>query len=68
LVLEGVDHYFRGAICRPELPGPPQLAELDLAAAVSIDMINGFAGQRRRAQRALDVRLNDEGPVRLMRR
>jgi pimeloyl-ACP methyl ester carboxylesterase len=68
LVLEGVDHYFKGAICRPELPGPPQLAELDLAAAVSIDMINGFAGQRRRARRALDARLNDSGPVQLMRR
>lgn len=68
LVLDGVDHYFKGAICRLELPGPPQLAELDLAAAISIKMINGFARHQRRARRALDARLMSSGPVQLMRR
>lgn len=65
LVLEGVDHYFKGAFCRPELPGPPQLAELDLAATLSIEMIEGFARNRRSARRAIDRRLSDSGPVQL---
>lgn len=68
LVISDVDHYFKGAICRPELPGPPQLAELDIAAAVSIDLMNGFARRQRRSRLALDARLNDAGPVQLRRR
>ena len=68
LVLDGVDHYFKGAICRPELPGPPQLAELAQAAAISIELIEGFARNRRRARRALDARLSASGPVQLLRR
>lgn len=68
LVLDGVDHYFKGAICRPELPGPPQLAELDLAAIISIEMINGVGRHQRRARQALDARLTTTGPVQLMRR
>lgn len=43
LVLDGVDHYFGGAICRPELPGPRQLAQLDRAAALSLLMLQGWA-------------------------
>lgn len=42
LVLDGVDHYFGGAICRPELPGPPQIAQLDRAAALSLLMLRGW--------------------------
>lgn len=68
LVLDGVDHYFKGAICRPELPGPPQLAELDQAAAISIEMIDAFVRRRRLARQALDTRLISTGPVQLMRR
>lgn len=68
LVLDGVDHYFKGAICRPELPGPPQLAELDMAGAISIEMIEGYARRRRQARHALDARLNDSGPAQLRRR
>ena len=43
LVLDGVDHYFGGAICRPELPGPRQLAQFDRAAALSLLMLQGWA-------------------------
>jgi predicted alpha/beta-hydrolase family hydrolase len=43
LVLDGVDHYFGGAICRPELPGPRQLAQLDRAAVLSLLMLQGWA-------------------------
>lgn len=68
LVIDGVDHYFKGAICRPELPGPPQLAELEQAATLSITMIEGFARNRRSARRALDARLSATGPVQLLRR
>jgi pimeloyl-ACP methyl ester carboxylesterase len=68
LVLDGVDHYFKGAICRPELPGPPQLAELDVAGAISIEMIESFVRHRRQARRALDARLSDSGAVQLRRR
>lgn len=42
LVLDGVDHYFGGAICRPELPGPKQIAQLDRAAALSVLMLQGW--------------------------
>jgi hypothetical protein len=40
LVLDGVDHYFGGAICRPELPGPKHTAALARAAEVSRAMID----------------------------
>lgn len=43
LVLEGVDHYFGGAICRPELPGPAQLEELSIAAEVSVRMLQAYS-------------------------
>ena len=68
LILDGVDHYFKGAICRPELPGPPLLTELDMAAAIAVEMMDGFARHQRSARRALDARLSATGPVQLMRR
>jgi len=48
LIYENVDHYFGGAICRPELPGPKQINELNDAASVSLKMIERyFRGQNR---------------------
>ena len=69
LVLEGVDHYFGSAICRPELPVPPQLSmlsstveivELFLAAHGSGDSTGAVV-----ARSELSKRLQTEGPVRL---
>ena len=42
LVLDDVDHYFGGGICRPELPGPMQSAGLDEAIATSLDLFLAF--------------------------
>jgi len=43
LVLPGVDHYFGGLICRPELPGPAQAEGLAEALAVSVDLVLAHA-------------------------
>lgn len=42
LVFPEVDHYFGGAICRPELPGPAQTQALDQASAISLQMIDAY--------------------------
>jgi len=58
LVLEGVDHYFGNAICRPELPGPPQSAQL----AAALRVIDAFLADDQQRLRSM---LSDRGPVRL---
>jgi pimeloyl-ACP methyl ester carboxylesterase len=68
LVLEGVDHYFGGAICRPELPGPPQLAQLGQASALSLHFLDAYQRREAKARRALDAALADRGAVVLTRR
>ena len=42
LILDGVDHYFGGAICRPELEGPKQLNELQIASDLSIEILKNY--------------------------
>ncbi len=66
LVLGGVDHYFGGAICRPELPGPKQLAELGTAADISLLMIHAFAEQDADALTQLQQSLASSGETVLM--
>ncbi len=68
LVLEGVDHYFGGGICRPELPGPAQLDELSIAAAISVLMLDAYTKKSRTAEKALTARLSENGPVLLKRK
>jgi pimeloyl-ACP methyl ester carboxylesterase len=63
LVLDGVDHYFGGLICSPEKPGPRQTVQLDQAVALSLNFINGYGAGSKRAIRALNSRLSDNGPV-----
>jgi len=63
LVIEGVDHYFGGAICRPELPGPKLEGELEIAAQISILMMNAFYGSDTDALNQLQSRLSPSGPV-----
>lgn len=64
LVLEGVDHYFGGAICRPELPGPKQLVELESAGKLSLQMIAAYAEGSDSAQAILQNALNEALPLR----
>ena len=63
LVLEGVDHYFGGAICRPELPGPKQQAELATTAEISVLMIKAFYEHDQDSLSQLNSRLAANGPV-----
>jgi pimeloyl-ACP methyl ester carboxylesterase len=66
LVLAGVDHYFGGGICRPELPGPQQLAELEVASRLSILMIQAHAEHDADALAQLKASLQSEGPTVLL--
>lgn len=68
LVIDGVDHYFGGAICRYDLPGPPQVAELEQAIAVSRDFLAAFGLHDATAKARLNARLSPDGLVRLTRR
>jgi pimeloyl-ACP methyl ester carboxylesterase len=68
LVLDGVDHYFGGAICRYDLPGPKQIEQLADAARISALFVDAFGRGDRRARRRLDGLVRDALPVRLMRK
>lgn len=68
LVLDGVDHYFGGAICRPELPGPKQLKELERAAQVSRLMLDAWLHRSRAARRALLAQIGTRPGEQLLRR
>ena len=68
LVLEGVDHYFGGAICRPELEGPKQLAQLDIAADISLLVIHAYAEHDEAAQAELQQALAASGDTVLMQK
>lgn len=68
LVLDGVDHYFGGAICRLDRPGPKQTERLADANRITALFLKGFAEQSRRSRTRLDALLAEHGPVRLMRR
>lgn len=68
LVLDGVDHYFGGAICRPELPGPKQFNQLDRAAALSVTMLKGWARGDKAARRAFIAQVGSRPGEQLLRR
>lgn len=68
LVLAGVDHYFGGAICKFNLPGPPQTDQLQVAAQISTRFIDAYGAGRASARRALDRQLRSAGPTILTRR
>ncbi|MFV3126643.1 alpha/beta hydrolase family protein [Niveispirillum sp. KHB5.9] len=65
LVLDGVDHYFGGGICRPELPGPVQAEQLSIAADLSVLFMRAHAGGDKAALASLKGRLSEAGPARL---
>lgn len=68
LVLEGVDHYFGGAICRYDLPGPKQLDRLSDAARISGLFVDAHGLGDKAAQRRLDGLVTDTLPRRLLRK
>lgn len=68
LVLEGVDHYFGGAICRYDLPGPRQLERLEDACRISSLFLAGIGAGDHDAKRQLDAAITDVYPVRLLRK
>lgn len=62
LVLNGVDHYFGGAICDYSQPGPPQREALAVAARLSALFLAAWGENRPSARRRLD-RLVGETPL-----
>jgi dienelactone hydrolase len=67
LVLDGVDHYFGGLICR-EIDAVRQTAQLANAIDISTLFMSSFLGRDAKARRLLDGRLAAAGPVRLTRK
>ncbi|KSB87608.1 hypothetical protein AS593_21990 [Caulobacter vibrioides] len=59
LVLPGVDHYFGGLICRPELPGPAQTEGFVQALAVSADLVLAHAAGEASAVARIAARSSD---------
>ncbi|WP_226946693.1 alpha/beta hydrolase family protein [Rhizorhabdus phycosphaerae] len=66
LVLEGVDHYFGGAICRYDLPGPRQVERLADAASISALFIDAHGRRDPTAARRLNALVTDALPRRLL--
>lgn len=68
LVLEGVDHYFGGLICRYEVPGPKQAERLEDAKRISSQFMRGFGAGDKTARRLLDRQVSNNLPVQLLRK
>lgn len=68
LVLEGVDHYFGGAICSPERPGPRQLDRLTDATRISNLFLKAHGAGSAAARHQLATLITDSLPVRLLHR
>ncbi|HEX7873069.1 MAG TPA: alpha/beta hydrolase [Sphingobium sp.] len=68
LVLDDVDHYFGGAICEPDKPGPARPDQVARAVDVSLMFTRAFAGHSARAQKALDARLGRSEGMMLSRK
>lgn len=66
LILEGVDHYFGGAICRYDLPGPKQTERLADAASVSALFVEAYGRAEPAAARRLNALVTDALPRRLL--
>jgi pimeloyl-ACP methyl ester carboxylesterase len=68
LILEGVDHYFGGAICRYDLPGPKQLDRLADAARISALFVDAYGRGASTARTRLDRLVSRNLPVMLLRK
>jgi pimeloyl-ACP methyl ester carboxylesterase len=68
LVLDGADHYFGGLICKPEAPGPPRAAALDIAIARSLDFMKTYDAGDDAARRALERAIGRHDGFNLLRK
>jgi pimeloyl-ACP methyl ester carboxylesterase len=68
LVLEGVDHYFGGLICRETVPGPPQTQQLEQTIELTTLFLRAYGLGAARARIALDRRLAAGGPIALTKK
>lgn len=68
LVLDGVDHYFGGIICRPELPGPRQDIGFQAALTRSLQFLDGYGRGDKAARLALAQGVTPNGPAQLSRK
>lgn len=68
LILDGVDHYFGGAICRYDRPGPKQTERLADAARISTLFLDAHGRGEHRAKSQLERLVTDRLPVRLLRK
>ena len=68
LVLDDVDHYFGGAICRSDLPGPMQLEQLQLAVDTSLNMLTAYNSSNKPADAALNKSLGEHPLMQLSRK
>lgn len=66
LILDGVDHYFGGAICRYDLPGPKQLDRLADAARISALFVDAHGRGDKMARKRLDRLVSEALPVMLL--
>jgi predicted alpha/beta-hydrolase family hydrolase len=57
MVLDGVDHYFGGAICEPTRPGPLKLREIARAADASILFLRAYGSASTVARRLLNAQI-----------
>lgn len=68
LIIDGVDHYFGGAICNFDRPGPRQTREAGAAADIARLFIDAQARPGRNTRKRLEDRIAAAGPVTLLRR
>ncbi len=68
LVLDDVDHYFGGAICEQDKPGPARTDQLAKAVDVSLLFLRAYAGPSAKARKALDRRLGRSDRMTLSRK
>ncbi|MEC3911486.1 alpha/beta fold hydrolase [Sphingobium sp. CR2-8] len=68
MVLDGVDHYFGGAICEPDRPGPPKFREIADAAQLSALFMQAFGNRLQPARRKLDARIGRRDGIEISRK
>ncbi|MET0364117.1 MAG: alpha/beta hydrolase [Sphingobium sp.] len=68
LILDEVDHYFGGAICEPDKPGPPRPDQVARAVDVSLLFLRATVGRSSRAHKVLDGRLGRSEGMMLSRK
>jgi len=66
LVLDGVNHYFGGAICDFARPGPPKVREAGIAAGIAATFLRAYGCNEAPARRRLEAQRSDTGPVMLL--